>query len=236
MREFIFGAFVYRYQLIPQDRKTLSLTVTPDLDIILKCPPKTDNERIEKFLQKKWFWLEKQLSFFKKYQRKLYKKEYISGEGFFYLGRQYKLTIKKSTEDRVSLTKGKLIVNTKKDNIDVRYNKKLINAWFLSRSEKIFQERFEEMLKKFNYQDDLSFSIREMKRRWGSILKQKKVLLNSKLIHTSKECIDYVIVHELCHVKHKKHDKRFYDLLKKKYPKWEKVKEKLELLGAMISF
>ena len=71
MKEFIFGTFVYEYQLIKQDRKTLSLTVTPDLRIVLKCPVQTDNERIETFLQKKWFWLEKQLSFFKKYQRKI---------------------------------------------------------------------------------------------------------------------------------------------------------------------
>lgn len=234
MKEFKFGAFVYRYQLIPQDRKTLSLTVTPDLDIILKCPPKTDSERIEKFLQKKWFWLEKQLSFFKKYQRKLYQREYVSGEGYFYLGRQYKLVIRKTSSDKVSLTKGKLIVNTKKGSNDTYYNKKLINAWFLEHTEKIFQERFTTMLEKFNYQDNLSISIREMRRRWGSILKQKKVLLNPKLIHAPKECIDYVIAHELCHVKYKNHNKRFYDLLKKKYPKWKKVKDKLELLGSMV--
>ena len=87
MKEFIFGTFVYEYQLIKQDRKTLALTVTPDLRIVLKCPHKTDADRVESFLKKKWFWLEKQLSFFKKYQRKIYAKEYISGEGYLYLGR-----------------------------------------------------------------------------------------------------------------------------------------------------
>ena len=75
MKEFIFGTFIYEYQLIKQDRKTLSLTVTPDLRLIVKCPFKAESERIETFLQKKWFWLEKQLSFFKKYQRKTYEKE-----------------------------------------------------------------------------------------------------------------------------------------------------------------
>ena len=82
MKEFVFGTYVYEYQLIKQDRKTLSLTVTPDLQIIVKCPLKAESERIEAFLQKKWFWLEKQLSYFKKYQRKIYEKEYISGEGY----------------------------------------------------------------------------------------------------------------------------------------------------------
>ena len=73
-----------------------------------------------------------------------------------------------------------------------------------------------------------------MRRRWGSILKQKKVLLNPKLIHASKDCIDYVITHELCHRKYKNHDKRFYKYLQEKYPRWEKVKDKLEILGSMI--
>ncbi len=64
MNTFTFGSFVYDYELIRQNRKTLSLTVTPDLRLILKCPTQSDMARIEAFLQKKWFWLEKQLSFF----------------------------------------------------------------------------------------------------------------------------------------------------------------------------
>lgn len=71
-----------------------------------------------------------------------------------------------------------------------------------------------------------------MKRRWGSFLSQDKVILNPKLIHASKDCIDYVIVHELCHLKYKDHNKKFWHLLDEKYPEWKKVKEKLETLGA----
>ena len=110
MKNFIFGTFIYEYLLIKQDRKTLSLTVTPDLKIILKCPHKADDQKIEAFLKRKWFWLEKQLSFFKKYQRNIYEKEYISGEGYLYLGRQYKLVVRRGKEDSVTLTKGKLLV------------------------------------------------------------------------------------------------------------------------------
>jgi len=229
MKKFIFGNFVYEYQLIKQVRKTLSLTVTPDLLIILKCPEHADSERIEKFLKKKWFWLEKQLSFFKKYQRKIYKKEYISGEGYLYLGRQYKLLVKNSRQDSVSITKGKLFINTTKAVSNSKYTRKLIDAWFLEKTNKVFQDRFVEMVSKFEYKTIPKLAIRDMKKRWGSFLKQDKIFLNSKLIHTSKDCIDYVIVHELCHMKYKNHDKRFYGLLKQKYPKWEKVKEKLEM-------
>lgn len=235
MKEFIFGTFVYEYQLIKQDRKTLSLTVTPDLRIILKCPEKTEAERIENFLQKKWFWLEKQLSFFKKYQRKIYDKEYVSGEGCLYLGRQYKLIVKRGKENHVSLTKGLLVVITTKEVSNGKYTKKLIDVWFEEKMNKIFQDRFTEMLKRFEYKNTPTLSMRDMKKRWGSFLKDYKIILNPKLIHVPKDCIDYVIVHELCHMKYKNHDKKFFNLLAQKYPRWEKVKEKLETSGSLLA-
>jgi predicted metal-dependent hydrolase len=231
MKEFIFGTFVYEYQLIIQERKTLSLTVTPDLHIILKCPESTEIERIEKFLRKKWFWLEKQLNYFKKYQRKIYEREYISGESYMYLGRQYKLSIKSGDTDSVTFTKWQLIIHTKKSVSNVSHNKQLIDAWFSERAEKVFQERFVEMLKKFDYKTTPVLKIREMKKRWGSFLNKEKIFLNPKLIHTPKECIDYVIVHELCHFKYKDHSMKFWKYLGEKYPKWENIKDKLELIG-----
>ena len=234
MNEFIFGTFLYKYEIVRQDRKTLSLTVTPNLNIILKCPNRVDSERIENFLRKKWFWLEKQLSFFKKYQRKIYKKEYISGEGYLYLGRQYQLIVKHGKKDFASLTNGQLIISTSKPVSDTQHNKKIINSWFETRANDIFQERFDEMVKKFGYKETPILSIREMSKRWGSFLKQDKIFLNPKLIHMPKGCIDYVVVHELCHMKYKDHDKRFFNLLNQKYPKWEKVKEKLEIMGSTI--
>ncbi len=235
MKKFIFGTFIYEYELIKQDRKTLSLTVTPELFIILKCPKETEDERIEEFLQKKWFWLEKQLSFFKKYKRKIYEKEYISGESYLYLGRQYKLIVKKRKETGVSLTKGKLFIFTDKSVSDSKNNQKLLQNWYSLKAEKVFQHRFEEMLKKFNYKNIPELGIREMKKRWGSFLNKDKIFLNPKLIQTPQECIDYVIVHELCHLKYKNHNSKFWYFLDEKYPKWEKTKEKLETLGAMLS-
>lgn len=235
MNEFIFGTFIYKYEIIRQDRKTLSLTVTPDLNIILKCPNKVDGERMENFLRKKWFWLEKQLSFFKKYQRKIYKKEYISGESYFYLGKQYKLIVKFGKNGAVSITNGQLITYTVKTTSNANHIKKLIESWFFEKTKDIFHERFDEMISKFDYKKDVKFSTREMKKRWGSFLNKDKIFLNPKLIHMPKYCIDYVIVHELCHMKYKNHDKRFYDLLNQKYPKWEKVKEKLEMLGSTVN-
>lgn len=234
-KEFVFGTFIYRYDLIKQDRKTLSLTVTPDLGISVKCPYRADDDRIEVFLKRKWFWLEKQLSFFGKYQRKHYTREYISGESFHYLGRQHQLVVRRGAEDRVSLLRGVLLVCTTKALTEGAHTKKLISGWNEERMSQVFVERFEEIKKRFEYKNMPSLGIREMKRRWGSYLNKDRIFLNPKLIHMPKDCIDYVIAHELCHMRYKNHDNKFFGFLDKKYPKWEKVKERLETMGALVS-
>lgn len=234
-KEFVFGSFVYHYDLVMEDRKSLCLTVEPDLRISLKSPHDAGLERIENFLRKKWFWLEKQLSFFRKYQRKIYKKEYVSGESFLYLGRQYKLVIEKSSVDKVVLKRGILSVQTTRKVSDALYTKKLIDGWYRSKISIVFKERFTTVLQQFDYKKMPELAIRSMNKRWGSFLENGVVVLNPKLIHTPKNCIDYVIAHELCHVKYKKHNKLFYAFLGKKYPNWEKVKEKLEIIGVQTS-
>ena len=233
MQRFSYGNYSYTYELIKQDRKSIVLTVKPDMTITLKCPQNIEDERIEQFLKKKWSWLNKQLKFFEKVQRKKYQLEYISGESLFYLGRQYKLIVKRTKKNSVKLLRGILQVETTQSIKDGKYNKKLLDVWFKNKYENIFQERFIEMQKRFNYKEMPILKVRNMSKRWGSFVNNQKITLNPKLIHASKDCIDYVIVHELCHLRYKDHSKNFWDFLKKQYPKWEKVKDKLELRFGM---
>ena len=226
---FKYGSYYYEYYLVRQARKTISLIVQPSLNIILKCPIDCDIQKIEKFLKNKWKWLEKQLTFFKKFNSRASKKEYISGESFLYLGRQYKLSVIKGNVEGVKLKFGKIQVITMGEVSDKDNNKRLLNDWYADRSLKIFDDRYKKVLEKFSYDFQPSLVIRKMNKRWGSYLKGKKIFLNSLLIQAPKECIDYVITHELCHMKYKNHDKRFYELLKSKIKNWEEVKERLEL-------
>ncbi len=229
MNKFVYGTFTYEYELARENRNTLSLTVMPDMSIFLKCPKDASEERIETFLKKKWFWLQKQLNFFKKFQKKVYKKEYVSGESFLYLGRQYQLIVKRAKEDRVALQNGKLVFFTMQPVSDGMHIRIYLNAWYNRRAREVFKDRYEEVFENFDYDQKLKLGIKKMPKRWGSYTKDKSISLNPLLIHASKDCIDYVITHELCHMKYKNHDKNFYKLLNSKYPKWEKVKEKLEM-------
>ncbi len=74
-----------------------------------------------------------------------------------------------------------------------------------------------------------TISIKRMKKRWGSLSDKGTVTLNTDLVKAPKECIDYVVIHELCHLKYHDHSKEFYTLLDFVTPGWEKIKHKLEL-------
>lgn len=229
-RTFIYGTRRYEYGLIMQDRKTLSLTVEPCLTVTLKAPEDATDERIETFLKKKWMWLNKQLTFFEKYRRKHYAKEYMSGESFYYLGRQYKLLVTSGDKSSVVLSKGRLTITTTKSTKDGTSNRALLDRWYKKRRHIVYTERYEEMLKKFDYRTTPELTIRVMAKRWGSFVKGERIVLNPLLIQAPREAIDYVITHELCHMKYKNHDAKFYQLLESKSPGWQKTKEKLELL------
>jgi predicted metal-dependent hydrolase len=227
-RTFIYGRYSYNYYIVFQERKTIALTVQPNLNIILKCPFEYCENKIETFLKRKWAWLEEQLKYFKKFKKKYSEKEYVSGESFLYLGRQYKLLVKEGSET-VCFSKGKINITTIQGVSNQKYNKKILESWYKERTEILFQKRYKIVLAQFNYDFTPELITRKMNKRWGSFLSKKKIILNPDLIKSSKECIDYVITHELCHMKYKNHNKIFYKLLESKIPRWKQIKEELEL-------
>lgn len=226
---FQYGNYQYTYCHIDEERKTLSLTVHPDLRIVLKSPFGASPERREAFLKRKWVWLETQLRFFKKYRSKIFRKEFVSGESFWYLGRQYRLKVYSTKQDRVLLTKGNLLLYTTKNTHDGEYNQKILKHWYKRRSQIIFAKRYQIVLTRFHTPVFPQLVIRQMAKRWGSFVNHSKIVLNPRLIEASTDCIDYVITHELCHMKYKSHNQYFYRLLNQKCPNWEQIKEKLEI-------
>lgn len=229
METFIFGSLSCEYELLRQERKTLSLTVRPDLSVYLKAPHDVDRDRIELFLKRKWFWLQEQIRFFEKFQRKSSKKEYVSGESFWYLGRQYKLIIQNSYEDKIVIQRGRMIFMTSMPYTDLRFRRNVLNRWYVARAREVFEERYNEAAKIFGYDKLPRLVIKPMDRRWGSFTSKRSIILNPLLVRAPRDCIDYVIAHELCHMVHRRHNKAFYDLLESRIPDWRRLKDKLEM-------
>lgn len=225
-----FGSKNIAFRLEYSGRKSLGITVTPDMEVLVKAPEGTSLEKIKEKLKKKSPWIIKQQSFFLSFQPKTPVRKYVSGETHLYLGRQYRLQILHGDEESVKL-KGKFIEVIAKEHSRA---KDLLNSWYLHHSKEKFHaiaQPLIEKFKKYNVEPN-SLVLRGMPTRWGSCTPKGKIILNPELIKAPKGCIEYVIIHELCHLIHHDHTQKFIDLQTKEMKDWEKWKMKLEKLLA----
>lgn len=225
-----FGSKIINFRLEYSDRKSLGITVTPEMEVLVKAPTGSTIEKIKEKIRKKAPWIIKQQSFFLSFQPKTPDRKYISGETHLYLGRQYRLHIEIGKEESVKL-KGKFIVVT---TIEKSRTKYLLNGWYLQHARTKFEAIATPLIEKFKKHkvEPSSIVLRDMPTRWGSCTPKGKIILNPELIKAPKGCIEYVIIHELCHLIHHDHTQKFIDLQTKEMKDWEKWKMKLEKLLA----
>jgi predicted metal-dependent hydrolase len=227
-KRFTYEQVAFDYDLTLEARKTIAVTVLPDQSVRVKAPLHATEEKINGFLQRKFRWVLKHQRYFARFKPRA-KKEYISGETFRYLGRNYKLLVRKSSEhERVSIQQGTLTVFSLFPQNRL-HTKKLLDAWYVEKARQHFVERLQLCAAQFAQKTSLGLVIRPMIRRWGSYSRKTgRICLNLALIKASRHQIDYVLTHELCHVTHTAHDKAFYRLLSSHFPDWKKVKTELE--------
>jgi predicted metal-dependent hydrolase len=228
-----FGSKQIDFRLEYSERKSLGITITPNLDILVKAPIDASLEKIIEKVRKRAPWIIKQQDFFLTFQPKTPARKFISGETHLYLGRQYQLKIineaVKMKREIVKL-KGQFIEIQTPDSNNTQ---KIVDSWYLEKAKIKFDEIAKPLFETFINRHQLSIikyqlSIRHMPTRWGSCTSKGKIILNPELVKAPKGCIEYVIIHELCHLIHHDHTQKFIDLQTKEMPDWEKWKMKLE--------
>jgi len=225
-----YGGKVITYEVLFVSRKTLEIAVHPDSRVIVKAPKGTDNKAIESRVKKRARWIRRQQDYFQQFDPRTPPRQYVGGETHRYLGRQYRLKLVQGEKESVKLTRGRFWI-TCPDRNDAQKIENLLWLWYSHRAHEKFEESFDRCWPNFEKMG-LScprLKIRRMKTRWGSLSKSGTLTLNINLIQTPRECLEYVITHELCHIKHHDHSPAFYSLLEKVMPDWEKRKHKLEL-------
>lgn len=225
-----FGSKRIDFKLEYADRKSLGITVTSDMDVLVRAPVDTPIESIREKIRKKAPWIIKQQSFFLSFHPKTPTRKYVGGETHLFLGRLYRLKINISDVESVKLKAGFIEVDTK-DKVRV---KDLVIEWYLQNARTKFKSIAQPLIERFKRFDvePTSIVLRDMPTRWGSCTPKGKIILNPELVKAPKACIEYVIIHELCHLVHHDHTQKFIDLQTKEMPDWEKWKLKLERLLA----
>ena len=227
---FFFGSKEILFNVRFSNRKTLGITVTPSLEIVVKAPLETPIEVIREKVKKRTAWILKQQRFFLTFYPKMPEKKFISGESHYYLGRQYLLRVVEGKHDEVKY-KGRYIEIVTKNKSNAG---KLLNEWYRAKAKEKIAEIAEpiiERFKKYNVEPS-GIYIQEMENRWGSCTKKGRIILNPILIKAPKPCIEYIITHELCHLVYYNHSSKFLALQTKEMPDWNKWKNKLEKLLA----
>jgi len=214
--------FSYRYT----SRKTLAISVHPDFSITVVAPLGMPLHDIQARVAKRGHWIESSRNEFQLVFDKQPARAFVSGETHRYLGRQYRLRIRQDKFESVDCQDGYINIICTNPNSPSQVEA-LLDAWYLVEATRIFPQRFAICQKLFTVSSPVSMDIRKLKTRWGSCSPAGRITLNQALIKTPVECIDYVIVHELCHLQEQNHGDRFWQLLGRLMPDYSKRKQRL---------
>ncbi len=227
-REIQFGSKVIVFSLSRHNRGSLGIKVYPGGSIEVFAPVDADEGEIFRKLRSKAPWVLKQLDHFDSFRPLTPPRKYVSGETHLYLGRQYRLKIVAGADKVIKAYSGQLwMYNT--DITPTALNLQLYQ-WYREKAITVFEEMLDEVLPKFRkYKiEKPALIVRSMSKRWGSCTPAGKIILNTELIKAPKGSIEYVIIHELCHLVHHNHTKPFFDLQNRMLPDWKKWKDRLE--------
>jgi predicted metal-dependent hydrolase len=221
-----YGTTTIHYRLERRQRRTLGIEVHPNGDVLVLAPADAPLETIRARVLRRAAWILRQRREFVRFPPPQPERRFVAGETHRYLGKQYRLGISIGTPESVKLLRGFLQVVA----IDQTRVPVLVERWLRSRAKIVFAERVTVCLERitaFGVIHSGNFKVKRMGKRWGSCTAGGTIYLNPLLIRAPKECIDYVITHELVHTVHLHHRREFYALLSRCCPDWRTVRAKL---------
>ena len=228
MHHVSYGTQDFYFELKRSNRKTLAIEVHPDSSILVIAPEKSEINDIKTKIIKRGQWILKQQQYFEQFLPRTPEREYISGETHYYLGKGYLLKIRLGKINQVKLKGGKLQVTCK--DVQSGVVKKLLAEWYYRHAEKKFLTKRDEVYLKFKcFNIELpDLEIRRMSKRWGSCTGNGKIIINPEIIKAPTKCLEYLLIHEMCHLIEHNHNTKFYSLLSQQMPNWRKWKNRLE--------
>ena len=212
--------------------KTASVKVEEGKVSVVVPQNLTDNG-IEKLVKGKTRWIREKI-YLHRQSAPSKSKEYISGESFSYLGRNYRLKLETRASTNVRLVNGRLLVSLPKASRTSANIQMALTGWYKSHAEQKLQEKVKRYAEIVGVKP-VSVGISDFKSRWGSCHTNGKIQFNWKIVIAPNRVVDYVVVHELCHMKHHDHSPKFWKLVSKVMPDYLDCKEWLKENGMGLS-
>ncbi len=216
------------YVVVYKKRKTLGIYIDVYGNIELRVPRDTTDDQIAHLLQEKWQWIITRSQEMKERTKGFKKKDYINGETFLLLGREYPMTIVEGSvthKDGIQFDGERLTIYTKiHDEASIQ---KLLKKFYKKQCKSIVEKRIRHYQPNFKSKPK-SIRIASNKKTWGTCNSLREMTFNWKLAMAPIEVIDYIVIHEMCHMVHLNHDRSFWRLVGKHMPDYEKKEQWLK--------
>jgi predicted metal-dependent hydrolase len=231
-----FGRTVIPYAIDRGRRlKTIGVRVDPVDGVRVRAPGDTPIARLDDVVHRKARWILERQRRHEDLPPRPSPREFVSGETFRYLGRQYRLKLDRTgpADARVRIADGRLIVPVTTRGSTPGTARECLVAWFRERAAVRLPERVAAWSAKLGLHPT-SVLIREPKKRWGSADAAGNIRFNWRIIQTPTRLLDYVVAHELVHLAHPDHTREFWATLGRAMPDYEARREALRRLGPQV--
>ena len=223
------------YTLNKTKRKTIGIIVGKNGEVKVHAPFCVSKKQVCEVVQKKKDWIVKKVNEVTERKSNSVYRQFISGEKFLYLGKEYTLKIvERDLGKSEVLIQGDTMAVHISQGLSGESRKQAIKEALVKWYRMSFAEIVNERIKKYTLQLNLApckVVIKDQKTRWGSCSKKGNINLNWRLVMAPTDIIDYVVVHELCHLKVMNHSKDFWNLVKSILPNYTEGREWLKVNG-----
>lgn len=210
-------------------RKTMSLEITRDARLIVHAPVKLSLEQIYYFIRQKRDWIRNKQEHFRKNGGGFQRKDFRQGEDFLYLGESFPLVEVKGK------SKLKLSGRQFEIGIDRKNRRREFEKWFRKQAAEVIKEILARHIISKNLKVS-SVKINNARRRWGSCSSKGNINFSWRLVMAPQDVIEYVVVHELAHLKHKNHGVEFWKEVEAWFPAYKERKRWLKDNGHLLSW
>lgn len=222
------------YGVIHSRRTTADIVVERDGRVIVRVPADLPDERIEDIIQAKQYWIYKTLAEWRDLNAIRVLREYRNGEGFLYLGRSYRLTLIAGQDEPLLLRNGRFCLRRDlADRGEVTTAKAAFRDYFIARGHERIAQRVRYYAPKVGV-TPRSVDVRDLGHRWASCSPRGNLAFHWKCMMAPPTIIDYIVVHELCHVHCLDHTEAFWNEMDKVMPDYYERKEWLKKNGAAM--
>ena len=234
MKSFQYDTEEIEFTIVKSKRKSLSIAIQPDGNLLVKAPFYLSDSEILKWVKTKTAWIIRQRAKLKEQQDVNPPKQYITGEKFWYQGREYELEVRISTgrAGMVGIVEDKIILFAKiGESAQVQ---KILSGWYVQQAKTVIPKRVRHFAEQMG-ENHGNITIKNQKKRWGSCSSAKNLNFNWRLILAPEEVLDYVVVHELCHLRQMNHSKEFWHEVEMVLPNYKVHKKWLEMNGTLLN-